>query len=170
MLDRSIKCVSDGKDIKLPSSRKCEFWRFWLKDEVVLFYLDFYCIFRGSCLYNSAFLIIFHVNFKFFAIRHRPRAFSPFTIYPVPLSVDFLPSRENMVSFSFIIILIIDTNFIPVWISSSPSSFFQPPFSMSFKFLSIWICLYPSTIRIIFLSSSFADSSIVSIPFSFSIS
>lgn len=170
MLDRSIKCVSDGKGIKLSSSRECEPWRLRLKDEVVLFYLDFYCVFRGSYLYNSAFPIIFHANFEFFAIRRRPRAFSPCIISPVPLSVDFLPSQENIVSFSFIIILMIDSTFISVWINASSSSFFFTSFSVSFKFLSIWPCFYPSTIRIIFLSSSFVDSSIVSITFSFSIS
>lgn len=156
MLDRSIKCVSDGEGIKLSSSRECEPWRLRLKDEVVLFHLDFYRIFRGSCLYNS----IFHVNFEFFAIRHRSRAFSPSIISPVPLSVDFLPSQENIVSFSFIIILIIDSTFISVWINASSSSFSFTSFSVSFKFRSISPCSNSSTIEMTFLSSSFIGSQI----------
>ena len=171
MLDRSIKCMSDGKDIDFSSSRECEPWRFWLKDEVVLFYHDFYCIFRGSCLYDSVFIIIFHVNFEFFAIRHRSHAFSPFIIYPVPLSVDFLPSWEDVVSSSFVMILIIDIKFIPAWISSSTPSFAFTSFSVSFTFPSIWPCFYPSTIKIIFLSSSFVGCSIIiERIFSFSVS
>ena len=169
MLDRSIKCVSDGKDINIFSSRECESWRLRLKDEVVLFYLDFYCIFRGSCLYNSAFPIIFHANFEFFAIRRRPRAFSPCIISPVPLSVDFLPSQENIVSFSFIIILMIDSTFISVWINASSSSFFFTSFSVSFKFPSISICINSSTINPPLLSSSFIGVQITSRTFSFSV-
>ena len=170
MLDRSIKCVSDGKGIKLSSSRECEPWRLRLKDEVVLFYLDFYCVFRGSYLYNSAFPIIFHANFEFFAIRRRPRAFSPCIISPVPLSVDFLPSQENIVSFSFIIILMIDSTFISVWINASSSSFFFTSFSVSFKFPSISICINSSTINPPLLSSSFIGVQITSRTFSFSVS